>query len=177
MEIIETSIEGLVILQPKIFKDERGYFMESFKESFFKKYFPSLHFIQDNESESSYGVLRGLHYQKHPFEQTKLVRVIEGEILDVVVDLRNDSSTFGKWLSFKLSAVNKHQLLIPKGFAHGFLTLTNKAIVSYKVDNEYSKDHESGIIYNDLNLNIDWGEISEEKLIISAKDLMLKNFK
>lgn len=150
--------------------------MESFKESFIKEKFPDLNFIQDNESESSYGVLRGLHYQNPPFEQTKLVRVIKGEILDVVVDLRKDSLTFGKWLSVKLCEVNKHQLLIPRGFAHGFLTLSDKAIIAYKVDNEYSRDHESGIIYNDSSLNINWGEISKEKIILSKKDLQLNKF-
>ena len=147
MEIIKTFIEDLVIIQPKVFEDERGYFMESFKDSFIKENFPEIKFIQDNESKSSYGVLRGLHFQKPPFEQTKLVRVIEGEIQDVAVDLRKESPTYGKYYSIVLSGTNKKQLLIPKGFAHGFLTLSDYAILSYKVDEIYSPTHDFGIIY------------------------------
>ena len=176
MEIINTSIEGLVIIQPKVFEDERGYFMESYKESFIKENFPDIHFIQENESKSSYGVIRGLHFQKPPFEQTKLVRVIEGEVLDVAVDIRQKSPTFGKWESVILSGKNKKQLLIPKGFAHGFIVHSNKAIFSYKVDTPYKKESEKGIIYNDKSLNIDWG-IDEKEIIISQKDLNLKEFK
>lgn len=175
MEIIKTSIEGLVIIEPKVFEDERGYFMESFKESFIYENFPDLKFIQDNESKSSYGVLRGLHFQKPPFEQTKLVRVIEGEVLDVAVDLRKNSSTYGKWESIILSGENKKQFLIPKGFAHGFVVLSKEAIVSYKVDNYYAPDFDSGIRYNDPMLNINW-MIKNENLIISAKDYGLGNF-
>jgi len=176
MEIIKTNIEGLVIIKPKVYEDERGYFMESFKESFIKKNFPNINFIQDNESKSSFGVLRGLHFQSPPFDQTKLVRVIKGKVLDVAVDLRKNSKTFGKWESVILSGKNKKQLLIPKGFAHGFIVHSNKAIFSYKVDTPYKKESEKGIIYNDKSLNIDWG-IDEKEIIISQKDLNLKEFK
>lgn len=174
MEIINTSIEGLAIIQPKVFEDERGYFMESFKESFFKESFPDIHFIQDNESKSSYGVLRGLHFQKSPYEQTKLVRVVKGKVLDVAVDLRKNSSTYCKWESFILSEENKHQLLIPKGFAHGFVVLSNEAILSYKVDNPYSPESDSGIRYNDVKLAIDW-KVQPSDLIISPKDRSLNS--
>lgn len=176
MEIIKTSIEGLVVIQPKVFEDERGYFMESYKESFLKENFPNVHFIQDNESKSSYGVLRGLHFQKPPFEQTKLVRVIEGEVLDVAVDLRNESSTYGKWESIILSGNNKKQFLIPKGFAHGFVVLSSFAIFAYKVDNYYSTEHDSGISYKDETLDIDW-ILPKKDLIISKKDRALKCLK
>lgn len=175
MEIIKTSIEGLVVIQPKVFEDKRGYFMESYKENFIKENFPDIHFIQDNESKSSYGVLRGLHFQKPPFEQTKLVRVIEGEVLDVAVDLREKSSTYGKWESIILSGENKKQFLIPKGFAHGFVVLSKEAIFSYKVDNPYAPEYDSGICYNDESLDINW-KIKTEKLIISTKDKELKTF-
>ena len=173
MEIIKTSIEGLVIIQPKVFEDERGYFMESFKESFIKENFPNIHFVQDNESKSSYGVLRGLHFQKPPYEQTKLVRVVEGEVLDIAVDLRKDSLTYGKWESFILSGDNKRQLMIPKGFAHGFLTLTTSAILNYKVDSYYNKESETGIIFDDKTLNINW-ILPKAKIQLSPKDKTLK---
>lgn len=175
MEIVKTSIEGLVIIQPKVFEDERGYFMESFKESFIKENFPNIHFIQDNESRSSYGVLRGLHFQKPPFEQTKLVRVIEGEVLDVAVDLRKNSPTYCKWESITLTGDNKKQFFIPKGFAHGFLVLSKKAILSYKVDNSYAPQYDSGIIYNDPSLGVDW-ILPETDLILSNKDKNLPEF-
>lgn len=171
MEIIKTSIEDLVVLQPNIFKDERGYFMESFKESFFQDHYPVLKFIQDNESKSSYGVLRGLHFQKPPFEQTKLVRVIQGKVLDVAVDLRLNSKTFGKHESVILSGDNKKQFLIPKGFAHGFIVLSEEAVFSYKVDNYYAPNHDSGILYN--SLDIDW-IIPEKDMVISEKDRKLR---
>ena len=172
MEIVKTSIEGLVIMQPKVFQDERGYFMESFKESFLKENFPDIRFIQENESKSSYGVLRGLHFQKPPFDQTKLVRVIHGEIQDIAVDLRKESKTFGKYYSIILSGLNKKQLLVPKGFAHGFLTLSDEATILYKVDQIYSPKHESGLIFNDNELNIDW-KIKKEKIVVSKKDKKL----
>lgn len=175
MEIIKTSIEGLLIIQPKVFEDKRGYFMESYKESFLKENFPDIHFIQDNESRSNYGVLRGLHFQKPPFEQTKLVRVIDGEVLDVAVDLRKDSPTYGKWESIILSGKNKKQFFIPKGFAHGFVVLSEEAIFSYKVDNAYFPDYDSGIRFDDPDLKIDW-VLKQQKLIISDKDRDLKNF-
>lgn len=176
MEIIKTSIEGLVIIQPKVFEDERGYFMESYKENFIKENFPDIHFIQDNESKSSYGVLRGLHFQKPPFEQTKLVRVIEGEVLDIAVDLRKNSATFGQWESIVLSGINKKQVFIPKGFAHGFVVLSQEAIFAYKVDNPYSQELESGIYYGDKDLNINW-KLPYSSLTISKKDLSLQSLK
>lgn len=169
MEIIKTSIEGLVVIQPKVFEDKRGYFMESYKESFIKENFPDIRFIQDNESKSSYGVLRGLHFQRPPFEQTKLVRVIDGKVLDVAVDLRQDSPTYGKWESVVLSGENKKQFLIPKGFAHGFVVLSPEAIFSYKVDNPYAPDYDAGIKYDDKQINIDW-VLPESDLILSNKD-------
>ena len=172
MEIIETSIEGLVILQPKVINDQRGYFMESYKESFIEEHFPGVKFIQDNESKSSYGVLRGLHFQRPPFEQTKLVRVIEGEVLDVAVDLRKGSLTYGKWTSVILSSENKKQFLIPKGFAHGFITLSKSAILSYKVDEVYKPNFELGINFRDEKLNLDW-LLPEEDIILSDKDKCL----
>lgn len=175
MEIIKTSIKGLLVFQPKIFEDDRGYFIEAFKSSFFDKNFPLIKFIQDNESKSSKGVLRGLHFQKPPHDQCKLVRVIEGEIIDVVLDLRSNSPTFGKWESIILSGINKKQLLVPKGFAHGFLVTSEYAIVKYKVDNEYHPSSDSGIVFNDKSLNIDW-PFSTENLIISEKDRLLSTF-
>ena len=176
MDIIKTSIEGLVIIQPKVIVDVRGYFMESYKESFFNEKFPDVKFVQDNESKSSYGVLRGLHFQKPPFEQSKLVRVIDGEVLDVALDMRKNSETYGKWESFILSSKNKKQLLIPKGCAHGFLVLSKEAVFSYKVDNPYSPNHESGVNYKDPSLKIDW-KINKDDIIISSKDSNLNNFK
>lgn len=175
MEIIKTSIEDLVILQPRVFEDDRGYFMESFKESFINDNFPDLKFIQDNESKSSYGVLRGLHFQKPPFEQTKLVRVIQGEVLDVAVDLRPNSKTFGKHESVILSGDNKKQFLIPKGFAHGFVVLSEEAIFSYKVDNYYAPNYDSGIIFNDSDLSINW-KIDLKEVTVSLKDTTLNTF-
>ena len=176
MEIIKTSIEGLVIIQPKVFEDERGYFMEAYKEAFIKENFPDIHFIQDNESRSSYGVLRGLHFQKPPFEQTKLVRVIDGEVLDVAVDLRENSPTYGKWESVLLSGENKKQFFIPKGFAHGFVVLSKETIFSYKVDNIYAPEYDSGIYFDDMDLAIDW-IVPKSDLVISQKDLNLQLLK
>lgn len=169
-------MEGLSIIQPKIFEDSRGYFMESYKETFIEKNFSNIRFIQDNESRSARGVLRGLHFQKKPFEQTKLVRAVKGEILDVAVDLRPKSPTFGRYETFILTGTNKKQLLIPKGFAHGFLVLSEEAIVNYKVDQEYNPNAEYGIKYNDTSLKINWG-LNSSDLIISKKDLMLDSFK
>ena len=173
MEILKTSIEDLLVLQPIIFQDQRGYFMEAYKETFIKENFSDIHFIQDNESRSSYGVLRGLHFQKPPYEQTKLVRVIEGQVLDVAVDLRLKSATYGKWESVILSGDNKKQFLIPKGFAHGFVILSEYAIFSYKVDNPYSPNHEEGIRYDNPKLNIDW-KINNKDIILSDRDKKLK---
>ena len=175
MEIISTSINDLFILKPNVYEDNRGHFFESFNSKIFTETFPKITFVQDNESISKYGVIRGLHFQKKPFEQTKLVRVISGKILDVVVDLRKDSITFGTYASFILSEKNKKQLLIPKGFAHGFLTLSKTATVSYKVDNYYSPSSDCGIIFDDPDLDIDWG-INLKNIIISKKDKNLKSF-
>tara|TARA_B100000900_G_C20591052_1_gene721600 strand:- start:1982 stop:2533 length:552 start_codon:yes stop_codon:yes gene_type:complete len=175
MKIIKTKIKDLVILEPSVFEDKRGYFMESFKNSWFVENFPSINFIQENESKSVRGVLRGLHFQNPPYDQTKLVRVINGKVLDVVVDLRKSSSTYGMSFTIELSDLNKKQLLVPKGFAHGFLVKSNTAIFSYKVDNIYSKNHENGIIWNDKFLDIDWS-FSEKNINISEKDKQLSNF-
>ncbi|SVE18886.1 uncharacterized protein METZ01_LOCUS471740, partial [marine metagenome] len=142
VKFTETYIEGLFIITPEIFHDNRGYFFESFNNKNFNQNINNIQFCQDNESKSSKNTLRGLHFQIPPFDQTKLVRVVKGSILDVVVDLRKNSSTFGKYYSIKLNDKNKNQLLIPKGFAHGFLTLSDECVVNYKVDNPYSKDHE-----------------------------------
>ncbi len=172
MEIIKTDIEGLIIIKPKIFEDNRGYFFESFNKQIFEDNGLNYNFIQDNESKSSYGVIRGLHYQLAPYAQTKLVRVLKGKVLDVAVDLRKGSPTFGKWHAVELSEDNKHQFLIPQGFAHGFSVLSETAVFAYKCDNLYNKDSERGINFNDKSLNIDWG-IPAEKTIISAKDKVL----
>jgi dTDP-4-dehydrorhamnose 3,5-epimerase len=150
--------------------------LETYKESFIKENFPDIHFIQDNESKSSYGVLRGLHFQKPPFEQTKLVRVIEGEVLDVAVDIRPGSFTYGMHESVILSGENKKQFLIPKGFAHGFVVLSDTAVFSYKVDNYYAPKYDSGILYNDPQLNIDW-IVNKTEIRISEKDNGLMRIK
>jgi len=177
MNIIKTSIQDLVIIQPKVFNDSRGYFFEPFNENSFKKNFTNVKFVQDNESKSSKGVLRGFHFQKPPYEQAKLVRCIQGEVLDIALDLRKNSSTYGKYEKIILSGENKKQFFIPRGFAHAFLVLSNNAIFSYKVDNIYAPDFDSGIIWNDPSLSIDW-ELDESKFIISEKDKnldLLKN--
>lgn len=172
MKLIPTSLKDLVILEPTVFKDERGYFMESYHHQKMRDLLGDIHFVQDNESKSSKGVLRGLHFQKPPYSQAKLVRCIEGEILDVVVDLRRDSETFCKTESVVLSAENKKQLFIPRGFAHGFIVLSDVAIVSYKADNYYAPEHESGILWNDSELNIDW-KMESSDVLISDKDQKL----
>jgi dTDP-4-dehydrorhamnose 3,5-epimerase len=173
MNFIPTNLEGCFVLEPKIIKDERGYFMESFNESTFKKALGiKIHFVQDNQSFSSKGVLRGLHYQTGDHAQSKLVRVLTGEILDVAVDIRPNSTTFGEYFSVVLSADNQKQLFIPVGFAHGFLVLSDSATLYYKCDNFYNKESEGGIIYNDQTLNINWGE-EETNWIISEKDKSL----
>lgn len=174
MNILKTEINDLVIIEPNLFKDQRGYFFESFNREKFKKEVANVDFIQDNESRSTFGVLRGLHFQKPPFEQAKLVRCIQGEVLDVAVDLRSGSETFGKYVSVLLSEENKKQFFIPRGFAHGFVVLSESATFTYKVDNCYSPNHDSGIIWNDQTLNIDW-KVNSDKLIISDKDKNLPN--
>ncbi|MFD0990546.1 dTDP-4-dehydrorhamnose 3,5-epimerase [Mariniflexile jejuense] len=172
----ETKLKGCFILQPKIFNDSRGYFFESFNQEIFNKLInKKTDFIQDNESFSSKGVLRGLHFQTGDYAQAKLVRVIKGKILDVAVDIRKHSPTFGEHISIELSEENKTQLFIPRGFAHGFVVLEDNTIFSYKCDNFYNKASESGIIYNDKTLKIDWN-FSEDKLIISEKDKLLPTF-
>ncbi len=173
MEILESGINGLIILKPTLHQDKRGYFMESFQSQFFKENFPNFNFIQENECSSSFGVLRGLHFQKPPYSQAKIIRVIEGEVLDVAVDLRQNSETYGKSRSVILSGENKKQFFIPRDFAHGFITLSKKATMIYKVDNDYSSSHESGIIYNDSYLNIDW-ILNKNEFILSERDLKLK---
>jgi dTDP-4-dehydrorhamnose 3,5-epimerase len=177
MIVKETNLEGCFIIKPKVIQDKRGYFLESFNQAVFKEGLNrDINFVQDNESYSSKGVLRGLHYQKGDYAQAKLVRVIKGKILDVVVDLRADSPTFSKHMSIELSEDNKTQLFIPRGFAHGFIVLSDTAIFSYKCDNFYNKVSEGGVIYNDKDLNIDW-KLDEKEFIVSEKDLELPTLK
>lgn len=175
MQFIRTEISDVFIIEPKVWGDNRGYFYESFKKELFHKEIGCVDFIQDNESKSSYGILRGLHLQKPPYTQAKLVRVISGEVLDVIVDVRIDSPFFGKHLSVNLSEQNKRQLFVPRGFAHGFVVLSNDAVFSYKVDNVYNIDSELGIIYNDSTLNIDWF-LKRDDIKLSPKDSFLSQF-
>ena len=173
MNFIPTKLEGCFIIEPKIIKDERGYFMESFNENTFQKGTgKAVHFVQDNQSFSTKGVLRGLHYQTRDHAQAKLVRVLQGEVLDVVVDIRPNSETFGEYVSVLLTGENQTQFFVPRGFAHGFLVLSDTATFFYKCDNFYNKESEGGIIYNDKSVNIDW-QFPTENLIISEKDLIL----
>lgn len=177
MIIKETKLKGCFIIEPQVFKDKRGYFVESYNQAVFNKALAlDINFVQDNESQSSKGVLRGLHYQRGEYGQSKLVRVVKGRVLDVVVDIRSSSPTFGEHVSVELSEANKTQFFVPKGFAHGFLVLEDDTIFSYKCDNFYNKASEAGIIYNDEDLEIDW-KLLEQELIISEKDLVLPNFK
>jgi dTDP-4-dehydrorhamnose 3,5-epimerase len=176
MNFIPTHLSGCFVIEPKVFKDDRGYFMESFNESTFEKGVgQKIHFVQDNQSFSSKGVLRGLHYQTGESAQAKLVRVLQGEVLDIIVDIRPDSSTYGQSFSILLSVENQKQLFIPRGFAHGFLVTSETAVFFYKCDNFYNAASEGGIIYNDPTLNIDW-KFPEDKLIISEKDKVLPTF-
>lgn len=170
MEYIKTEIEGVFIIEPKVFNDARGYFMEAWKQAEFNEHVGKVDFIQDNESKSSYGVLRGLHYQKGELSQSKLVRVIKGKVLDVAVDIRRSSPTFGKHVMVELSEENKRQFFIPRGFAHGFLVLSEEAIFTYKVDNPYAPQAETGIRWNDPDLSIEW-PIDFSKVQTSEKDL------
>lgn len=173
MKFIPTKLEGCFIIEPKIITDERGYFMESFNENTFQKGIgQSVHFVQDNQSFSTKGVLRGLHYQTGEHAQAKLVRVLSGEVLDVVVDLRPESMTFGESVSVMLSAGNQRQFFVPRGFAHGFLVLSETATFFYKCDNFYNKDSEGGLIYNDSTVNIDW-QFPTSGLLVSEKDRVL----
>ena len=169
MKIIETAIEDVVIIEPRLFKDERGYFFESFSQREFEEKIRKISFVQDNESKSSYGVLRGLHFQKPPYAQSKLVRVIKGAVLDVAVDIRKGSPTFGKHVAVKLTEENHLQLFIPRGFAHGFSVLSQEVIFQYKCDNFYAPQSEGALAWDDSDLNINW-RIPTNKIILSEKD-------
>lgn len=175
MNVIRTDVEGVVILEPRVFPDERGYFFESFSQREFEEKVCGTVFVQDNESCSSYGVLRGLHYQLPPYTQAKLVRVVTGKVLDVVVDLRKDSPTFGKHVAVELSGENKRQLFVPRGFAHGFVVLSETVVFQYKCDNYYAPGYEGGIRFDDPNLGIDW-QIPREDMVLSEKDMKHKGF-
>jgi len=170
MKFTETHLPGVWLIEPKVFKDDRGYFFESFRQAEFEQNIGHVQFIQENESYSSKGVLRGLHYQLAPYAQAKLVRVIEGEVLDVAVDVRIGSPTFGESVAVLLSGENKKQLYIPQGFAHGFKVISEKALFQYKVDNIYKPDHEAGILYNDPAIGLDWGIEEGETVLLSEKD-------
>lgn len=169
MKYIQTKINGVWLIEPNVFSDERGYFMEAFKKDEFESKIGPVDFVQDNESKSSFGVLRGLHYQKGEYSQAKLVRVLKGEVLDVAVDLRLSSPTFGKHVSVLLSEENKKQFFIPRGFAHGFAVLSEEAVFMYKVDNKYAPQAEASILYNDATLAIDWS-LKESQMLLSPKD-------
>lgn len=175
MPFIKTEFPGLFIFEPAVFGDSRGYFFESYNEKVFAAEGINIKFVQDNQSKSAYGVIRGLHYQLNEHAQTKLIRALSGKILDVIVDIRKGSPTYGKVFSAELSAENKKQVLIPKGFAHGFSVLSETAEVLYKCDVFYNKESEAGILYNDPALNIDW-KIPADKAIISDKDLVHPHF-
>ena len=176
MNIVKTKLEGCFILEPRVFNDDRGYFFESFNHQKFRDLAgQTVNFVQDNESYSSKGVLRGLHYQVGEFAQAKLVRVIQGRVLDVAVDLRKESLTFGQYVSAELTSENKKQMFVPKGFGHGFIVLSETATFFYKCDNFYNKESEGGILYNDPTLNIDW-KLPKEEFLISEKDLVLPTF-
>ena len=170
MEYKKTTIEGVYIIEPKVFNDARGYFFEAWKKEEFEQHIGKVEFVQDNESKSSYGVLRGLHYQKGDCSQAKLVRVIKGKVLDVAVDIRKSSPTFGKYMMVELSDENKRQFFIPRGFAHGFLVLSDEAIFTYKVDNAYAPQADAGIRWNDPDINIQW-PIDPAQVQTSEKDL------
>ncbi|HKK81141.1 MAG TPA: dTDP-4-dehydrorhamnose 3,5-epimerase [Prolixibacteraceae bacterium] len=175
MEIEKTPIEGLIIIKPNVFKDDRGYFFEAFNQKKFGEQGINYNFVQDNESESQYGVVRGLHFQDAPYAQAKLVRVLQGKVFDVAVDLRINSPTYKRWFGVELNEDNKYQLMIPRGFAHGFSVLSQRAVFHYKCDNYYNKESERGIIYNDKALNIDW-RIAGNDMILSEKDRLLPDF-
>ena len=168
-KLIKTNLQEVVIFKPELFKDKRGYLIESYNEKIYGKCLPNINFVQENESKSCYGVLRGLHFQKKPYQHAKLVRVVKGEIQDVAVDIRPDSKTYGQYVSIILNDQNKRQLYIPKGFAHGFLVLSDEAIVSYKLDGYYNENSYSGIRYDDPFFNIKWN-IDNNKIILSDKD-------
>ena len=176
MKFIKTAIPDLCVIQPSVFGDNRGYFLESFNLNDFEENIGPIKFVQDNESKSSKGVLRGLHFQKPPYHQAKLVRCVEGRVIDVAVDIRKGSPTYGKHLAIELSGENKKQLFVPRGFAHGFSVLSDTAVFAYKVDNTYAPAFDSGIRYDDKELNIDWG-LPKEDFQLSVKDENLSFFK
>lgn len=175
MKVENTRLPDVKIIIPSVYKDSRGYFFESYNRVNFNNSLLDINFLQDNESRSEYGTLRGLHYQLAPFAQTKLVRVSFGSVLDIAVDIRKGSPTFGEYVSVELSAENKKQLFVPRGFAHGFIVKSDFAIFNYKVDNYYSKEHERGIIYSDSDLAIDW-QVNEKDIQLSEKDIGLPLF-
>ncbi|MBQ8336537.1 MAG: dTDP-4-dehydrorhamnose 3,5-epimerase [Bacteroidaceae bacterium] len=174
MEVIKTDIEGVVIIEPRIFNDDRGYFYESFSQREFEEKVCRTTFVQDNQSKSSYGVVRGLHFQKPPYSQSKLVRCIKGAVLDVAVDVRKGSPTFGKHVAVELTEDNHRQFFVPRGFAHGFAVLSEEAVFQYKCDNYYCKESEGSVAWDDPQLAIDW-KIPAEKVILSEKDKLSKN--
>ena len=176
MKFIKTEISDVYIIEPSVFGDNRGYFLESFNLEKFEENVYPIKFVQDNESKSSRGVLRGLHFQKPPFDQAKLVRCIEGRVLDVAVDIRKGSLTYGKHVAIELTGENKRQLFVPRGFAHGFSVLSDTAVFAYKVDNRYAPESDSGIRFDDKELNIDWG-LNKERIQLSEKDKNLSFFK
>ena len=176
MKFIKTKIPDLIIIEPIVQGDDRGYFFESFRKEEFEKEIGKIHFVQENESKSGKGVLRGLHFQRPPFTQAKLVRAVVGEVLDVAVDIRTDSPTFGQHVAVLLSADNKRQFFVPRGFAHGFIVLSETAVFQYKVDNVYAPNYDDGIIYNDADLNIDW-KLPEEMIKLSEKDKKMNLFR
>ncbi len=178
MEVIKTDIEGVVIIEPRVFEDSRGYFFESFSQREFEEKVRKINFVQDNESMSSYGVMRGLHFQRPPYAQSKLVRCVKGKVLDVAVDVRKGSPTYGKYVAVELSEENHRQFFIPRGFAHGFAVLSDTAVFQYKCDNFYAPEADGGISIQDDSLGIDW-QIPADKAVLSGKDmkhLCLKDF-
>lgn len=176
MPFIETDFPGLLIFEPRVFEDERGYFFESYNKALFVEAGIPTEFVQDNQSKSRYGVLRGLHYQREPFAQAKLVRVVQGKVLDVAVDIRRGSPTYGRYMAVELSGTNFRQLLVPTGFAHGFAVLSDEVVLAYKCDNFYSREHDAGIAYDDPDLNIDW-QLPANDIILSEKDQDLPRLK
>ena len=176
MKCLKTEIQDLYVIEPSVFEDERGYFLESFNLAYFQENIGFVEFVQDNESKSSKGVLRGLHFQKPPFNQAKLVRCIEGRVLDVAVDIRKGSPTYGKHVAIELSGENKKQVFVPKGFAHGFSVLSKTAVITYKVDNRYAPEYDAGIRFDDEALQIDW-RLPQEAIQLSEKDKNLPSFK
>ena len=175
MEVTKTKLAGCVILEPRVFEDNRGYFFESYNKKSLEDTLGDINFVQDNQSKSTYGVMRGLHLQVGEHAQAKLVRVLAGKVLDVAVDVRRDSPTYGEYVAVELSEENKRLFFIPRGFAHGFVVLTDSAIFSYKCDNYYAPHAESGILYNDSDLNIDW-QVKPEDMVVSEKDQNLPTF-